>query len=56
MRDHGRLLPLQAGVQVTVTMHPAVILRSPGEDQRHAAMAEFVEDLRSVAEVLQGQF
>ena len=54
MRDHGRFLPFHAGLQVTVTMHPSAILRSPDEERRHAAMSEFVEDLRGVAEVLKG--
>jgi hypothetical protein len=34
---------------VTVTTHPSSILRASDDDQRRAAMAEFVGDLRRVA-------
>ncbi len=47
-RDRGR--PLDSGLAelVTVTMHPSAILRAD-DDQRQAAMDEFVDDLRHVA-------
>lgn len=53
-RDHGRRLPFHGDLHATVTMHPSAILRSPSDAQRHAAMAEFVEDLKNVAEALRG--
>ena len=52
-RDHGRLLPFRNGLRAAVTIHPSAILRSITDAQRHTAMAEFVDDLRAVAEVLE---
>jgi uracil-DNA glycosylase len=38
---------------VTATIHPSSILRRKGGDDRRAAMAQFVEDLRHVARALE---
>lgn len=51
-RDHGKLLPYDKVPYAVVTVHPSSILRAPTDEDRHAAMARFVEDLRLVAEVL----
>jgi len=37
---------------VTATIHPSAILRSTDSETRHAEKAQFVEDLRRVAQVL----
>ena len=51
-RDRGRWLDSGLAERVTLTTHPASILRAPGpEDARHA-MAAFVSDLRTVADWL----
>ncbi len=54
-RDHGRFLPTPRAPYATVTVHPSSILRAPSEEDRHRAMAGFVEDLRIVARLLNGQ-
>jgi uracil-DNA glycosylase family 4 len=51
-KHRGEVLTLPDGTPVTATVHPSSILRMPGEDARHAAMEEFVHDLRTaVAEL-----
>lgn len=51
-RDHGRLIPSLRAPFAMATTHPSAILRAPLEEQRHAAMELFIEDLKQVAEVL----
>jgi uracil-DNA glycosylase len=51
-RDHGKLLPYDKAPYAVVTVHPSSILRMPTDEDRHAAMERFVDDLRVVAEVL----
>ncbi|HJV64851.1 MAG TPA: UdgX family uracil-DNA binding protein [Geomonas sp.] len=51
-RDHGKLLPYDKAPYALATVHPSSILRAPTDQDRHAAMASFVEDLRAVAVVL----
>jgi DNA polymerase len=51
-RDHGRLLPTDRAPYATVTIHPSAILRSQTDEQRHAAMDQFIDDLRTVAALL----
>jgi uracil-DNA glycosylase len=51
-RDHGKLLPYDKAPYALVTIHPSAILRAPTDEERHAMMETFVEDLRLVAEVL----
>jgi uracil-DNA glycosylase len=52
-KDRGRVLA-DTGVapSVVVTVHPSSILRSRDDDERHAAFASFVDDLRVAAEAL----
>jgi DNA polymerase len=47
-RDRGRPLESDLAPFVTVTTHPSAILRVQEEDERHAAMEEFVADLVAV--------
>jgi DNA polymerase len=51
-RDRGRPLESELAPFVTVTTHPSAILRVQEEDERHAAMEEFVADLVAVREHL----
>jgi DNA polymerase len=48
-RDRGRPLESDLAQLVTITTHPSAILRAGGDEDRSAAMAEFVSDLRTVA-------
>ncbi|WP_224245383.1 UdgX family uracil-DNA binding protein [Hyalangium gracile] len=40
---------------VVATVHPSSILRAPKEEDRKAALRAFIEDLRGVAELLEGE-
>jgi DNA polymerase len=40
---------------VLATVHPSSILRAPDPEARRAQLAAFIEDLRTVARVLQGE-
>lgn len=51
-RDRGRVLDSDLAERVTLTTHPAAIVRASGPDGRAAAMAAFVSDLQTVAEWL----
>jgi uracil-DNA glycosylase len=48
-RDRGRVIESDLADLVTVTTHPSAILRAQGEQERRAAMEEFVADLANVA-------
>lgn len=47
-RQRGELNELEDGTKVVATVHPSSVLRAPDE-QRAAARADFVDDLRAVA-------
>jgi DNA polymerase len=51
-RDHGRPLDSDLAPLVLATVHPSAILRARGADQRAAAFAGLVDDLRVVAAAL----
>lgn len=51
-RERGAWHPLGEGMQGLATWHPSAVLRMPEEEKRHAAFAELVADLRSVADAL----
>jgi uracil-DNA glycosylase len=51
-RDRGKLVPSELAPYVTATTHPASILRAPDSREREKARAEFVRDLKTVAELL----
>lgn len=53
-RDRGRFLPSKLAPYATVTVHPSSILRAQSDEQRHAAMEEFVRDLAGIAKILEG--
>jgi uracil-DNA glycosylase len=48
-RDRGRPMESSLAELVTLTTHPSAILRERDEQERGAAMDEFVEDLANVA-------
>ena len=50
-RDRGRPVDSDLAELVTITTHPSAILRAP-DDEREAAMEQFVADLRTVADWL----
>ena len=48
-KTRGRVIDLEDGTRVLVTVHPSYLLRLPDEDARAREYANFVEDLRIVA-------
>ena len=53
-RDRGRPVESDLAPHVLATVHPSSILRAPDEDARREAMEEFVADLKTVAQLLDG--
>ncbi len=52
-RQRGELLADTGWApRVMATVHPSAILRAPSDEERHAAFAAFVSDLRNVARYL----
>lgn len=51
-RDHGRFLHSDRAPYALVTIHPSAVLRMQTDEDRHAAMERFVEDLQVAAEAL----
>jgi DNA polymerase len=54
-RERGRFVPSNLAPHVMATVHPSSLLRIEDDDERKAAIREFVRELRKVAEVLHGQ-
>jgi len=50
--ERGRWVKSPLAPRVLATVHPSSILRTPDEETRHAEMQRFVDDLRTVAEVI----
>jgi DNA polymerase len=46
MKQRGRVLDLPGGQHGLVTVHPSYLLRLQGQDERHEAYQDFVNDLR----------
>ena len=44
----GEIIPHELAPYVTATVHPSSILRATDEDQRHEAMAHFIDDMQKV--------
>jgi uracil-DNA glycosylase len=51
-KNRGRLIDLDDGVKVLVTVHPSYLLRLPDADARAREYERFVEDLGIAAELL----
>jgi uracil-DNA glycosylase family protein len=54
MKERGRLIESPLAPNVVATVHPSSILRAPDDDSREAAMQAFINDLRKVAPLLDG--
>lgn len=48
-KQHGQWVQSTLAGKVLATVHPSSILRTPDPEKRHAAMTQFVEDLKRVA-------
>jgi uracil-DNA glycosylase len=51
-RDHGRFFPTPWAPWLTATLHPSAILRMPDRARREEARAQFLADLKLVADKL----
>src|ERR1700726_3614508 len=51
-KNRGRLIDLDQGFKVLVTVHPSYLLRLPDEDAKAAEYARFIEDLKIAADFL----
>lgn len=51
-KQRGELVAAPSGWWVMATVHPSSILRAPDDAARHAAMDEFIDDLRRIPEHL----
>lgn len=51
-RDRGKLIPSALAPMLSVTVHPSSILRTPSDEDRRAAMKQFVADLKAIAKRL----
>jgi DNA polymerase len=51
-KDRGRPVESDLAPYVIATVHPSSILRQRTDDERQAAMDDFVADLRVVAKLL----
>jgi DNA polymerase len=51
-RNRGQWVHSSLPAEVLATVHPSSILRAESDDARHAAMSDFVDDLKVVAERL----
>jgi uracil-DNA glycosylase family protein len=54
-RERGRFVPSNLAPHVMATVHPSSLLRIEDDDERKAAIREFVRELRQIAEVLHGK-
>lgn len=48
-RERGKAIPMDGGIAVFITTHPASLLRQRDEALRHEAYKKFVDDLRGAA-------
>jgi uracil-DNA glycosylase len=54
-RDRGKLIPSGLAPYVMATTHPSSILRAPDSQERERQRAEFVRDLKKVADLLRNK-
>ena len=54
-RERGRFVPSDLAPFVTATIHPSAILRTRTDAERYAEMRRFVDDLKRVERVLNGE-
>jgi DNA polymerase len=53
--NRGKLVPSPLAPLTMATVHPSSILREPDDEARHAAMRQFVDDLKALALALHEQ-
>lgn len=54
--DRGKVIETSPlAPKIVATVHPSSLLREPDEEARHAAMRQFVEDLKVVARCIAGE-
>jgi uracil-DNA glycosylase family protein len=53
-KQRGQPIHSEYAQVVLATVHPSSILRAPKPEDRHAQLKAFIQDLRGVAEILQG--
>ena len=53
LRQRGEVLKSAVAPRVMATVHPSSLLRARGDEERHAQMARFVEDLKKAALAIQ---
>lgn len=51
-RNRGKWVESGLNADVIATVHPSSILRAPDDDARHAALNDFIDDLKKVAECI----
>jgi DNA polymerase len=51
----GQALSLDDGTRAVITIHPSALLRTQDDDERHAAYAAFVKDLKVAAKLVFGK-
>src|ERR1044071_2624687 len=51
----GQALSLEDGTRAVITIHPSALLRTQDEDERHAAYAAFVKDLKVAVKLVFGK-
>jgi DNA polymerase len=50
LRDRGKVIPSEYEAPALVTVHPSSLLRAPDAESRQRAYADFIRDLRLVAD------
>jgi DNA polymerase len=50
--QHGQAIASPLADAVVATIHPSAILRAPDSERRHAALVDFVRDLKAAAALL----
>jgi DNA polymerase len=51
-RERGRILHVENGVPLLVTIHPSFLLRIRDRDERHDERRKFIDDLRQIGTAL----
>jgi uracil-DNA glycosylase len=52
LRQRGEVLKATVAPRVLATVHPSSLLRATDDEERHAQMARFVEDLKKAAQAI----
>jgi uracil-DNA glycosylase len=49
--NRGKILDVENGLRVFVTIHPSALLRLQDDEERRSGYASFVNDLRSIEQL-----